>query len=141
MMSAKTKSDSINNYFYQEERRATYKKWIFNDNALCSADKMAEAGFIFTGSLREPDAVACFFCHKHLDGWEATDDPWKEHLNHSKHCEFAKMQTAQENWTLEQWFDLQYKYDENAIRKQCEDAKEDIKKYFNKLRKSYSSAL
>lgn len=99
---------------------------------------MAEAGFIFTGSLREPDAVSCFFCNKHLDGWEATDDPWREHLHHSKDCEFAKMQKAQENWSLEQWYDLQYKYVEKSVRNQYEESKEKVIKYFNKLRKSYN---
>ncbi|XP_030749142.1 baculoviral IAP repeat-containing protein 5.1 [Sitophilus oryzae] len=123
------------NYFDQQQRRETFKKWVFKENQPCNADKMAEAGFIFTGSLRDPDSAACFFCNKHLDGWEAADDPWKEHLNHAKECDFAKMQVAQDNWTLAQWLDLHYKYQQIVIDKMYQEKRNAVTKMFNKLKR------
>lgn len=67
---------------------------------------MAEAGFVFIGSAKEPDSVKCFFCNKHLDGWEKDDDPWKEHLSHSPKCEFAIRKNPEENMTLNEFLDL-----------------------------------
>lgn len=58
---------------------------------------MAKAGFYFTGSKKEPDAVQCFLCEKSLDGWEPDDDPWAEHLRHSSNCEFAKLQKPEDD--------------------------------------------
>ncbi|XP_072398726.1 baculoviral IAP repeat-containing protein 5-like [Diabrotica undecimpunctata] len=95
-------------YLNEENRLKTYKSWVFNKNKPCSVDKMAEAGFIFIGSKQEPDAVRCFFCWKNLDGWEETDNPWKEHLKHAPNCSFAKIQKAQANITLKQFIDLRH---------------------------------
>jgi Inhibitor of Apoptosis domain len=38
--------------------------------------QMAAAGFFHCPTDQEPDLVRCFVCHKELDGWEPTDDPW-----------------------------------------------------------------
>ncbi|CAG9816362.1 unnamed protein product [Phaedon cochleariae] len=93
-------------YLNEENRRKTFKKWVFTKKEVCNADKMAEAGFIYTGTKQEPDSVKCFFCAKPLDGWEATDDPWKEHLSHAPNCSFAKLQQQQDNITMETFLDL-----------------------------------
>lgn len=52
---------------------------------------MAEAGFYWSGNDREPDTVTCYICNKTLDGWEPTDDPWKEHAKHAPQCSFVKL--------------------------------------------------
>ncbi|KAJ8972432.1 hypothetical protein NQ314_000188 [Rhamnusium bicolor] len=78
-------------YLIEENRRKTFKKWVFPDKDMCNADKMAEAGFIFIGNKHDPDAVKCFFCNKSLDGWDSTDDPWEEHLKHAPKCSYAKI--------------------------------------------------
>ncbi|KAG5871583.1 hypothetical protein JTB14_017506 [Gonioctena quinquepunctata] len=93
-------------YLSEENRRKTFKKWVFGAKEACNADKMAEAGFIFTGNKHEPDSAKCFFCNKALDGWDSTDDPWKEHLKHAPKCNFAKLQKQQDSITLEKFLNL-----------------------------------
>lgn len=61
---------------------------------------MAEAGFYWTGTTRENDTATCFVCAKTLDGWEAEDEPWKEHLKHAPQCEFVKMGCAEKDLTV-----------------------------------------
>lgn len=61
---------------------------------------MAEAGFYFCGTEQEPDSVACFMCDKHLDNWEATDDPWSEHKRHAPQCAFVKLSKIEGQQTV-----------------------------------------
>ena len=51
---------------------------------------MADAGFYFIGTDKEPDLVRCYWCRKELDGWEPTDDPAKEH-SRNQGCPFVKL--------------------------------------------------
>lgn len=46
---------------------------------------MAEAGF-YMPDVKQYDLAVCFVCNKELDGWEESDDPWKEHKKHSSNC-------------------------------------------------------
>ncbi|XP_056631138.1 baculoviral IAP repeat-containing protein 5-like [Diorhabda sublineata] len=108
-------------YFYEEVRVNTYKNWIFDDSSDCNVEKMAEAGFIFVGDEDERDAVKCFFCNKHLDGWESTDNPWKEHLKHAPNCSFAKLETSQNNITLDQALKLRRDYLINILNAHFND--------------------
>lgn len=119
-------------YFFEEVRVNTYQNWIFDNSSDCNVKKMAEAGFIFIGNKREPDAVKCFFCNKHLDGWESTDDPWKEHIKHAPNCSFAKLQTSQNNITLQQTMVLRRDYLINILNNSCDDMINDL---INKLKK------
>lgn len=89
---------------------------------------MAEAGFIFTGSSKEPDSVQCFFCNKSLDGWEANDNPWSEHLKHAPQCSFAKMQAPQDCWTFSEYLTILEEYKGILVRKKFEDVKKYAKK-------------
>lgn len=61
---------------------------------------MAEAGFYWCGSTREPDIVACFICGKILDGWEPQDDPWTEHRQHAPQCAFVKIGRSENQLTV-----------------------------------------
>lgn len=54
-----------------------------------SASDLAKSGFYYLPSLTSPDNVVCFLCHKLLDGWEETDNPFVEHLRHSPNCGWA----------------------------------------------------
>ena len=55
---------------------------------------MADAGWYMIGYLE----VKCYYCRRELDGWEAEDDPWEEHLRRSGDpCPFiVKGKTAHE---------------------------------------------
>ncbi|KAI1002905.1 hypothetical protein K3495_g5299 [Podosphaera aphanis] len=54
-----------------------------------SAQDLAGAGFFYFPTQIHPDNVACFLCHRALDGWEESDDPLTEHLKHSPNCGWA----------------------------------------------------
>ncbi|CAG9761548.1 unnamed protein product [Ceutorhynchus assimilis] len=133
-MSIEDKYQSLISYFKEPARRKTFQAWPFKNNEKCNANKMAEAGFIFSGSSRDPDSAQCFFCHKHLDGWESTDDPWDEHLNHSKECSFAKMKNAQSHWTAAEWFELYSQYRRNLIERKYDEQRKKVKELFDKIR-------
>lgn len=60
---------------------------------------MAQAGFYLIGS-GDSDSATCFLCNKCLDGWEPSDEPWKEHFSHSKTCKFAKLQKNQSEYSI-----------------------------------------
>ncbi|XP_071443503.1 baculoviral IAP repeat-containing protein 5 [Hetaerina americana] len=79
-----------------EERLKTFKDWPFTENCACTPEKLAEAGFIYCGSSKEPDLVRCYVCFKELDGWEPEDDPWQEHVSHSNKCPFIKNNNPKE---------------------------------------------
>ena len=51
--------------------------------------QLARAGFLYAPLPDSSDNVTCFLCHKSLDGWEAEDDPIREHLTHSPDCGWA----------------------------------------------------
>jgi len=73
-------------------RLNTYKLWPFNEDCMCTSEKMAAAGFYYCGNEDEPDLVRCYFCRKELDGWEPDDDPWKEHVSHAKgNCAYVNL--------------------------------------------------
>ncbi|EMR11033.1 hypothetical protein PNEG_00631 [Pneumocystis murina B123] len=50
---------------------------------------LAEAGFYYDPSSSSHDNVVCFLCKKALDGWNANDNPVKEHIEHSRQCGWA----------------------------------------------------
>ncbi|KAI4156129.1 MAG: hypothetical protein LQ340_000500 [Diploschistes diacapsis] len=54
-----------------------------------SPAQLAQAGFYFKPTSSSPDNVQCFFCRKDVDGWEAEDDPAKEHVALSPECGWA----------------------------------------------------
>ncbi|KAH9221287.1 hypothetical protein DL95DRAFT_519313 [Leptodontidium sp. 2 PMI_412] len=60
-----------------------------------SGDELAKAGFFYHPLQTNPDNVACFLCHRSLDGWEEDDDPLAEHLKHSPDCGWAIVATIE----------------------------------------------
>ncbi|KAE8443988.1 hypothetical protein EG329_001117 [Mollisiaceae sp. DMI_Dod_QoI] len=61
-------------------------KW---PHSFLSGEELAKAGFFYHPLQANPDNVACFLCHRNLDGWEEDDDPLAEHLKHSPDCGWA----------------------------------------------------
>ncbi|CAD6196097.1 unnamed protein product [Caenorhabditis auriculariae] len=90
-------------FLFQKERLKTYNRFIFDKKpgARCTSAKLAEAGFRFTGSKKEPSLAQCCFCEKEMH-FEIEDDPWQEHIDHTKNCPFVKLNKLDENeWTLQ----------------------------------------
>ncbi|KAF8852420.1 BIR-domain-containing protein [Acephala macrosclerotiorum] len=54
-----------------------------------SGEELAKAGFFYHPATNNPDNVACFLCHRNLDGWEEGDDPLAEHAKHAPNCGWA----------------------------------------------------
>ncbi|KAI8343573.1 hypothetical protein BC941DRAFT_448345 [Chlamydoabsidia padenii] len=54
-----------------------------------SAEKMAEAGFIFTPTLDCPDRVKCPYCQYHLGDLQNTINPWLLHEQSNPSCLFV----------------------------------------------------
>ena len=51
--------------------------------------QLARAGFFYRPAIDSLDNAQCFHCSVKLDGWEPSDDPFKEHLAHSASCDWA----------------------------------------------------
>lgn len=96
---------------------------------------MAEAGFVFTGTSKDPDSAQCCFCSKHLDNWEENDVPWLEHLKHSPQCLFAQMQKPQEKWTVRELLDITKEFCLNEVRQAYAQEEIEINEIFEKMRK------
>ncbi|GJJ10444.1 hypothetical protein Clacol_004670 [Clathrus columnatus] len=57
----------------------------------CNANKMAQAGFVFTpDNVPGDDTATCMYCDTSLSGWEINDDPLVEHSRRpaSRECAF-----------------------------------------------------
>ncbi|XP_067634439.1 baculoviral IAP repeat-containing protein 5.2 [Eurosta solidaginis] len=90
----------------EKNRVDSFKNWPFDEKCACSIRKMAEAGFYWSGNEREPDTVTCYVCNKTLDGWEPTDDPWKEHAKHAPQCNFVKYGRKETELTVQEFINI-----------------------------------
>ncbi|VDM64438.1 unnamed protein product [Angiostrongylus costaricensis] len=111
-------SEKSNVIFYVH-RKETFKDWCFDkENARCSSDavslnfiaqvrfQLARAGFVYTGTRREPAVAKCVFCFKELI-FEKEDDPWEEHRSHAKNCCFVELNKLNEkDWTVRDFMSL-----------------------------------
>ncbi|RWS27305.1 survivin-like protein [Leptotrombidium deliense] len=74
----------------EENRLKSFAWWPFNSGP-CVKEEMAKAGFYHCNEGEHSDHVRCFCCFKELDNWSEDDQPFKEHIKHSKECAFAKI--------------------------------------------------
>ncbi|KAL1901141.1 hypothetical protein Cpir12675_000630 [Ceratocystis pirilliformis] len=58
-------------------------------------EDMAAAGMFFYPATTNPDHTICFHCGKGLDGWENGDNPFDEHLTHSRSCGWAILKAVE----------------------------------------------
>ncbi|PSN40469.1 Baculoviral IAP repeat-containing protein 5 [Blattella germanica] len=119
---------------YEESRVETFKEWPFGEDYPCNAVKMAEAGFYFCGSAKEPDVAQCFVCFKKLDGWEPEDDPWKEHKKHSPQCPFVKCGKKESDMTYADLLLITHGRSLNALKLYFKDVKSGLKADAEKVR-------
>lgn len=54
--------------------------------------QLAAAGFYKCNTAKDgSDECVCFYCGKTLGDWDAEDDPFKEHKDHSPKCQFINL--------------------------------------------------
>ncbi|KAF9420207.1 hypothetical protein BGZ94_009177 [Podila epigama] len=63
--------------------------WPHAETFKATPATLSEAGFYFQPVEKGSDNVICFLCHKTMDGWNADNDPFKEHLDFSPRCGWA----------------------------------------------------
>nr|CAD7262078.1 unnamed protein product [Timema shepardi] len=73
---------------FEEARLKTFGNWPYNNDAACSPEKMAEAGFYACGSTEDPDEAR------------------KEHKSHAPKCMFVKFGKKESELTVYQIYDL-----------------------------------
>nr|QMS47767.1 baculoviral IAP repeat-containing protein-like protein [Fimbriaphyllia ancora] len=102
-----------------QNRLKTFKDWPFTEEtgSSCTARKMAEAGFFRSSTDRDADITRCFVCFKELEGWEPEDSPMEEHKSHSPKCEFLLLNKKEEDWTVEDFLELETKRQINRMQK------------------------
>ncbi|XP_074647862.1 baculoviral IAP repeat-containing protein 5-like [Tubulanus polymorphus] len=122
-----------------ESRLETFNDWPFASDCLCTPEKMAEAGFVHCPSNEEPDLAKCYICLKELDGWEPTDDPWKEHLSHSAGCLFV--QFGKKKHTLAEVIKLESARRQNMIMKVMKEKVKELEEYAKETREQMISLL
>ena len=71
---------------FASHRLKTFKRWRFNKKGVCTAEALANAGFVHTGK----DSAKCVYCGKEML-WDCDDDPFIEHKSHSPKCIFVIM--------------------------------------------------
>ena len=77
-------------------------KWPHPDKSYCSRQKMAQAGFFFSG---RNDMVQCFCCGIKLEGWDPEEDkPWQKH---QKTCSFGLRKKREGELTIPELIDVQ----------------------------------
>ncbi|GJE86671.1 BIR-domain-containing protein [Phanerochaete sordida] len=67
----------------------TLVKWPHPGSYLANPHSLAEAGFYYTPSASDRDAVTCFMCKEKLSGWEEEQDPFVEHVRIASSCCWA----------------------------------------------------
>uniref|UniRef100_A0A1I7XNI9 Inhibitor of Apoptosis domain protein n=1 Tax=Heterorhabditis bacteriophora TaxID=37862 RepID=A0A1I7XNI9_HETBA len=99
--------DNPSDIIFYAQRLATFKKWCYDkEDTPCSSEKLARAGFYFSGTRADPSAATCAFCKKEMI-FDATDDPWAEHKSHSEHCVFVELNKLDETeWTVRDFLKL-----------------------------------
>lgn len=134
-------SEESNALFYVH-RKATFKKWCFdNGTSPCSSDALAKAGFIYSGSRRDPAAATCVFCFKEMI-FEEQDDPWEEHRAHAKSCSFVELNKLDEkDWTVRDFLSLLSGRIAAAQRRTILETAEDFKTASEEIRQMYMKAM
>ncbi|KAK3780762.1 hypothetical protein RRG08_001868 [Elysia crispata] len=72
-------------YIDLESRLTTFSTWP--DNAALTAERLARAGFFYTG---EADCTRCFCCGGGVRNWRLTDNEWLEHARHFPRCQYVQ---------------------------------------------------
>jgi len=80
----------------EENRFKTFFHWPHKKKFKYKAKEFARAGFVHVATATSADMVKCIACDKHLDGWEAEDNPLEYHV---ASCSFVAALKKQETTT------------------------------------------
>ncbi|XP_045621635.2 baculoviral IAP repeat-containing protein 5 [Procambarus clarkii] len=127
--------------FDYDKRLKSFKKWPFGSDTGMSKEKMAAAGFYFTGSKKEPDLAKCFVCHKELDGWEEQDDPWEEHKKHAPYCRFTKLDKPESEMLFHEFHEMESERQNNLVAKFVTRKIDEFKKQAEKTREGLQNLI
>lgn len=75
-----------------DERKRSFHINSWNVNIPVTVDKLAEAGFYYTGYK---DYVLCFYYSGGICDWELGDDVWIAHSKYFSDCPFVKIYKSQ----------------------------------------------
>uniref|UniRef100_A0A8C5S8P7 Baculoviral IAP repeat containing 5 n=1 Tax=Laticauda laticaudata TaxID=8630 RepID=A0A8C5S8P7_LATLA len=120
--------------YLKENRLATFTEWPFVSDCSCTADRMAEAGFIHCPIENASDVAQCFICFKELEGWEPDDDPMEEHRKHSPKCAFLSLQKDICDLTIQEFMKLRKERMNNLIETEVKHTIIELEKYANMIR-------
>jgi hypothetical protein len=70
-------------YSDKSERINSFQNWT----GTVAPHELASAGFWFT---KNGDVVTCWKCLVAINNWIVDDDPWLEHIKHSRDCELVQ---------------------------------------------------
>lgn len=88
-------SSSASNFVSFAERLKSFSKkspkWPHPETFLANPNSLAAAGFYFSPSNDNKDAVSCFICQKGLADWDPTDDPAAIHFDKCSTCPWATL--------------------------------------------------
>ncbi|XP_054833849.1 baculoviral IAP repeat-containing protein 5 [Eublepharis macularius] len=124
--------------FLAEYRVESFQQWPFNDDCLCTPERMAKAGFIHCPGDNAPDVAQCFFCFKELEGWEPDDDPMEEHRKHSPRCVFLSLQKDVADLTMREFMKLAKERTMNLAKKQIMQKVKEFEKRASHVRSEIS---
>lgn len=101
--------DDKNNVLRYENRLKSFaKRWpnsAWGNDAKCTPETLARAGFYHTPEEESPDETICVVCLKQMEGWEPDDDPWALHNNPS--CALMKLNKPNEaDWTAKDYLTM-----------------------------------
>ncbi|XP_070596213.1 baculoviral IAP repeat-containing protein 5 [Erythrolamprus reginae] len=115
--------------FLKENRLATFTEWPFASDSCCTADKMAEAGFIHCPVEDAFDVARCFICLKELEGWDPEDDPMEEHRKHSPKCAFLALKKDILELTVQEFMKLRKEWMNNILEKKIQSIITNLEKH------------
>lgn len=63
---------------FKDQRLKTFEYWRLDheEDAFCTSERLASAGFYSTANSSYPDATKCAFCGQEIE-WDKEDDPWQ----------------------------------------------------------------
>uniref|UniRef100_A0A914D6R5 Uncharacterized protein n=1 Tax=Acrobeloides nanus TaxID=290746 RepID=A0A914D6R5_9BILA len=118
--------------FFKNGRLNTFKNWRLDKEggAVCTSERLADAGFYSTATATEPDSAKCIFCLKELI-WEKEDDPWTEHRSRAG-CPFVNLNKLENEWTVKDILELFVARDTKIKMQHAKEALDDY--YVNSQR-------